>query len=143
MKLNKEKVKELWSQTYNTHGKPDWTHIFTYYDENIIFQDSIQKIEGKEKFIEMCNRLTKRCKELNMEIVNISQDDNIIIFDWVMTMMFRWYPSTPMYGATKLTLNPMGLIAEQRDYYDMWGDIYNNIPIFGKIYRLFLKWRFG
>ncbi|QEN05952.1 nuclear transport factor 2 family protein [Thiospirochaeta perfilievii] len=121
MKLNKELVLELWSKTYNTKGKPDWTHIFPYYDENIIFQDSIQRIEGKMDFIDMCNRLTKRCKELNMEIVDITQEGDIIIFDWIMTMMFKKYPSTPMYGATKLTLDSEGIIVEQRDYYDMWG----------------------
>jgi len=143
MKLNKELVLELWSKTYNTNGKPDWTHIFPYYDENIIFQDSIQRIEGKMDFIDMCNRLTKRCKELNMEIVDITQEGDIIIFDWIMTMMFKKYPSTPMYGATKLTLNSEGIIVEQRDYYDMWGDIFNNIPRFGKSYRKFLKKKFG
>ncbi|MBN2619004.1 MAG: nuclear transport factor 2 family protein [Spirochaetales bacterium] len=143
MQITKEVVLDLWSKTYNTEGKPDWEHIFPYYSPDIIFQDSIQKIEGKDEFVKMCNRLTARCKELKMEIVNISQNDNVIIFDWIMTMMFKKYPSTPMYGATKLVINETGLITHQRDYYDMWGDIFNNIPLLGKIYRKILKKRFG
>lgn len=143
MKLNKELVKELWSKTYNTNGKPDWQHIFPYYHNDIHFHDSIQIINGKENFIQMCNRLTKRCKELNMEIVDIAQEGNFIIFDWVMTMMFKKYPSTPLYGSTKLTLDDSGLIIKQRDYYDMWGDIFNNIPWWGNRYRKFLKKKFG
>ena len=141
--LNMETVKELWSQTYNTEGKPDWSHIFKYYHKDIVFQDTIQRIEGIEDFIAMCNRLTKRTKQLKMEIVSIAQNNNIIIFDWVMTMMFKRYPSTPIYGCTKLTLSDDGLILEQRDYYDLWGDIFNKIPRFGKMYRRFLIRKFG
>ena len=42
--LNIDTIKELWSQTYNTAGKPDWSHIFPYYHKEIIFQDSIMHI---------------------------------------------------------------------------------------------------
>jgi len=91
----------------------------------------------------VCNRLTGRCQSLNMEIVSIAQNENIIIMDWIMTMSFKKYPNTPMYGASKLTLNDEGMIIEQRDYYDMWGDIFNNIPWFGKRYRRFLVKKFG
>ena len=141
--LNIQTVKELWSQTYNTEGKPDWSHIFKYYHDDIIFQDSIQRIEGKKAFVDMCNRLTKRTKQLNMEIVSIAQNENVIIFDWIMTMMFKKYPSTPLYGSTKLVISEDGLITHQRDYYDLWGDIFNNIPRFGKMYRRFISKKFG
>lgn len=141
--LNATTVKELWSKTYNTEGKPDWSHIFKYYDQNIIFQDTIQRIEGKDDFVAMCNRLTTRTQQLQMEILNITQNENIIIFEWIMTMMFKKYPNTPLYGCTRLTLSEDGLIREQRDYYDLWGDIFNNIPRFGKMYRRFLVKKFG
>jgi limonene-1,2-epoxide hydrolase len=141
--LNIETIRDLWSKTYNTHGKPDWSHIFKYYHKDIVFQDTIQRIEGIENFIAMCNRLTKRTKELNMEIVSIVQNDNTIIFEWIMTMMFKKYPSTPLYGCTKLKISDDNYILEQRDYYDLWGDIFNNIPRFGKMYRRFLIKKFG
>jgi limonene-1,2-epoxide hydrolase len=141
--LNIDTIKELWTQTYNREGKPDWSHIFPYYHKDIVFQDTIQRIEGLENFIAMCNRLTKRTQQLKMEILAITQNENVIMFDWVMTMMFKKYPNTPMYGATKLVLSEDGLIKEQRDYYDLWGDIFNNIPRFGKMYRRFLIKKFG
>jgi limonene-1,2-epoxide hydrolase len=141
--LNIEIVKELWSKTYNTDGKPDWSHIFPYYHKDIVFQDTIQRIEGIEAFTEMCNRLTKRTHQLNMEIVSIVQNENIIMLDWIMTMMFQKYPSTPMYGSTKLTISEDGKILQQRDYYDLWGDIFNNIPHWNKMYRKFLIKKFG
>jgi limonene-1,2-epoxide hydrolase len=142
-KICPETVRELWSKTYNTEGKPDWSHIFGYYHDNIVFQDSIQRVEGKKEFIAMCERLTKRTRQLNMEIVSIAQQGDDILFDWIMTMMFKKYPSTPLYGATRLRINEEGLIIEQRDYYDLWGDIFNKIPRFGKMYRRFLIRKFG
>jgi limonene-1,2-epoxide hydrolase len=141
--LNLDTIKELWTKTYNREGKPDWSHIFPYYHKDIVFQDTIQRIEGIDNFIDMCNRLTKRTTQLKMEILAIAQNENVIMFDWVMTMMFKKYPNTPMYGATKLVLSEDGLIKEQRDYYDLWGDIFNNIPRFGKMYRRFLIRKFG
>ena len=141
--INGDTIKLLWSQTYNREGKPDWSHIFPYYHKDIVFQDTIQRIEGIDDFIAMCNRLTKRTTQLKMEILAITQNENVIMFDWVMTMMFKKYPNTPMYGATKLVLSEDGLIMEQRDYYDLWGDIFNNIPRFGKMYRRFLIKKFG
>jgi len=141
--LSVDTVLELWSRTYNTEGKPDWSHIFPYYHENIMFQDSIQKVTGIEDFKALCNRLTKRCKKLRMDIISIAGGTDIIIMDWKMTMSFRKSPDTPIFGCTKLTLNSEGKIIEQRDYYDLWGDIYNGIPGFGKLYRKFMAKFFG
>lgn len=141
--LDIDTIKELWSKTYNREGKPDWSHIFKYYHQDIVFQDTIQRIDGIDDFIAMCNRLTKRTKQLKMEILHIAQNDNVIMFDWIMTMMFKKYPSTPLYGSTRLVLGENGQIIEHRDYYDLWGDIFNNIPHFGRIYRKFLVKKFG
>ena len=141
--LTVDSVYRLWSKTYNTQGKPDWSHLFPYYDQNIIFQDPIQRIEGIEKFTAMCQRLAKRCQSLNMELLNVMQRDNIIMMEWIMTMSFKKYPETPLYGSTRLTLNDQGMIIEQRDYYDLWGDIFNNIPRFNRLYRKFMAKKFG
>ena len=141
--INIDTIRELWSRTYNREGKPDWSHIFPYYHPDIVFQDTIQRIEGIDNFIAMCNRLTKRTKQLKMEILATAQNDNVIMFDWIMTMMFKKYPNTPIYGTTKLVLSEDGLIREQRDYYDLWGDIFNNIPRFNKMYRRFVAKKFG
>ena len=142
-KLDVSTVRELWSKTYNAEGKPDWSHIFPYYHPQIIFQDSIQRIEGFEEFQAMCERLTKRCQTLQMEIRSIVQESNVIFMDWKMTMTFRRTPSTPIFGSTRLVLHEDGRIVEQRDYYDLWGDIFNGIPGFRRLYRSFMRRFFG
>lgn len=143
MTLNPDTVRELWSRAYNTRGKPDWSHLFPHYHHDIVFQDAIQRVEGRVDFEAMCHRLAKRCRELKMHIVDVSQTGSIIFLEWEMTLMFERYPSSTLYGCTKLTLDDDGLIVRQRDYYDLWGDIFDNIPRFAKLYRRFMRRRFG
>ena len=141
--LTPELVLEHWSRTYNTKGKPDWSHIFPYYSGDIIFQDPIQRIEGKENFIAMCNRLAKRCEQLEMVISAIAAKPPFIFMEWKMTMIFRKAPSTPLFGCSKLTLNDDGIIIKQRDYYDLWGDIFDNVPLMKRAYPRFMRRIFG
>ena len=141
--LTADLIRELWSKTYNKEGKPDWSHIFPYYHDQIVFQDSIQRIDGIDDFKAMCNRLTKRCEQLNMEIHEVIMEGNVVFMQWTMVMRFKKYPSTPMYGCSKLTLGEDHRIIHQRDYFDMWGDIFNGIPHFKQAYRKFLRNKFG
>ena len=141
--LTTDMIRDLWSKTYNKYGKPDWSHIFPYYHDDIVFQDSIQKIEGKNEFIKLCNRLTDRCEKLTMDLYTIAEAENAFLFDWKMEMMFKKWPSNPIYGSTKITMADDNRIIHQRDYYDIWGDIINGIPYLVKPYRGFVKRYFG
>lgn len=138
-----EQVRELWSRTYDTQGKPDWTHIFPYYADEIVFQDSIQEVHGIEAFKAVCQRLTDRCEQLDMEITSLVMGKGVIFMQWEMTMTFRHTPSSTVYGCTKLTLDEAGRIVHQRDYYDLWGDIFDNIPGMNRVYRRFMHRLFG
>ena len=141
--LDVETIKELWSKTYNTEGKPDWSHILPYYDESIYFRDTVQEIHGFEDFKAMTERLTKRSKELKMNVLRVLMHEQTVFIEWEMTISFKRNPSSVMYGASRLTLNDDNKIIEQRDYYDLWGDIFDNIPRFGKAYRRFMRRKFG
>lgn len=78
-----------------------------------------------------------------MNIVNAVQNDNVIFIEWEMAIHFRKTKTSVVYGASKLILNNEGKIAYQRDYYDLWGDIFDNIPVFNKLYRKFMRRVFG
>jgi hypothetical protein len=140
---SKEILKDLWTNIYNTEGKPDWSHILPYYDDDIYFRDTVQEIHGKKEFAAMTERLIKRSGSLKMEIINMAQNDNVFFLEWIMTLTFKIYPNSSIYGSSRVTLNGAGKIIEQRDYYDLWGDIFDNIPGFGRVYRKFLHMKFG
>lgn len=141
--MSAEEVRQLWSKTYNRDGKPDWSHIFPYYREDVVFKDSIQEIHGLENFKALCKRLTDRSRQLRMHLPSIIKTTDCIFMEWEMTMMFKRYPSSTIYGATRLALDEEGRILSQRDYFDLWGDIFDNIPWFGRLYRRFMHRKFG
>jgi hypothetical protein len=141
--LDIETIKALWTRTFNTEGNPDWSHILPYYDDHIVFRDSIQVIEGIDEFKAMTERLARRSKDLRMQIVNVVKQDNIVFMEWEMTIKYKKNPSAVLYGTSRLTISEEGKIAEQRDYFDLWGDIFDNVPIFGKSYRKFMRFMFG
>jgi ketosteroid isomerase-like protein len=138
-----EQIKELWSKTYNTAGKIDWSHILPYYADDIHFRDSIQSLNGIEDFTAMTERLANRSNELKMEIKNAVKEGDLMFVEWEMTISYKKRPSSILYGTSKLILNEEGKIKMQRDYYDLWGDIFDNIPRFNKIYRKFMHRKFG
>jgi len=138
-----EQFTDLWTKIYNTEGKPDWSHILPYYHKEIYFRDSIQQIRGIKEFTAMTQRLTQRSKDLEFLIHNKTMKGNIIFIEWEMILKFKKYPRSSIYGASRITLNEEGKIIEQRDYFDLWGDIFDNIPKFGKQYRKFMKKKFG
>ena len=140
---SKEQFVELWTKIYSTEGKSDWSHILPYYDDKIHFRDSIQEIRGIKEFKAMTVRLGERSKDLRMKIVNILFDGNIIFFEWEMGLSFKKTPDSKIFGASRLILNDNGKIIDQRDYYDLWGDILDNIPGLGKGYRKFMMKVFG
>ena len=63
-RLTTEKILELWSKTYNSEGKPDWSHIFPYYHPDIVFQDTIQRLEGIDSFKSLFQELGEAIKKL-------------------------------------------------------------------------------
>lgn len=133
----------LWTITYNSGNKPDWSHLLPYYDDNIHFTDTVQEIHGIKEFSAMVNRLTKRSGQLSMKIVNAIQEDSLVFIEWEMTILFKKTRTSVIHGASRLLLNEKAKIIEQRDYYDLWGDIFDNIPGFNKAYRKFMRKVFG
>lgn len=133
---------ELWTSIYKSSGTVDWSHILPYYHNDIYFKDSIQEIRGKEEFSAMTKRLTDRSKNLSFIIHSAVMDSNKIFMEWEMIITYKKYPSSSIYGASRLSLVE-GKITEQRDYYDLWGDIFDNIPFMVKPYRKFMKKKFG
>ncbi|MDD3941909.1 MAG: nuclear transport factor 2 family protein [Sphaerochaetaceae bacterium] len=141
--LTSERIRTLWSMTYNTHGKPDWSHLYPHYHDDIRFQDAIQQVSGKPQFRAMCDRLAKRCTQLDMELHTVLREGSHAILEWTMTMRFRRFPSSPIHGCSVLMIDDDELITSQRDYYDLWGDIQDKVPLWNRFYRLCMRKFFG
>ena len=138
--LRLEDVREVFSKTTGEGGELDMSHVYRYYHPDVHFQDSVQEVRGRRDFITMMERLVSRCSRgFAMEVHNAAQDGNIIFMHWTMHMRFMGTPAMKLNGTSILTLDPDGLIIDQRDHYDLWGDTFDAIPGFNKLYRFFMK----
>jgi hypothetical protein len=63
--------------------------------------------------------------------------------EWEMLINFKNTKTSSVYGTSRIILNEEGKIVDQRDYYDLWGDILDNIPGLNKLYRSFMRKVFG
>jgi hypothetical protein len=132
----------LWQDVYASAGRPGWDHILPYYDKDIHFRDSVQELHGIEEFSEMTRRLARRSKNIDFLVHNSLMQGDLIFIEWEMRISYKSYPTSSVFGASSLLLRD-GKILEQRDYYDLWGDILDNIPFLRKGYRRFMRKRFG
>ncbi len=111
-----EQITELWSKTYNTEGRPDWSHILPYYTDDIVFRDSIQEIHGIDEFRRMTERLAGRSQELHMKVVRAVMRDDTVFIEWEMTISYKKNPRSVLYGSSRLSLDEEGRIKGRRDY---------------------------
>lgn len=132
----------LWQNIYTESGKPCWDHMLPFYDKDIFFKDSVQEIRGIEAFTAMTRRLAKRSKNLEFLIHNSVMESPLIFVEWEMIISYKKYPKSSVYGCSRILLKD-GKVKEQRDYYDLWGDIFDNIGFLARGYRKFMKKRFG
>jgi ketosteroid isomerase-like protein len=137
-----EHLTSLWRDIYSETGKVDWGRMLPFYSDDIVFRDSIQEIRGKAKFVEMTQRLARRSRNLTFLVHNGIMEGDLAFVEWEMVISYKNYPTSSVYGASRLLLRD-GKVVQQRDYYDLWGDIFDNIPFLSKVYRRFMKGRFG
>ncbi len=140
---SKEQLRDLWVDLYGSDGRPDWSRLLPYYHPQIRFRDTVQGIRGIGKFTAMTERLSRRSGHLKMTVHHVAQTDNVFFLEWTLTLRFNNLPESAICGTSRVVLEPGGKIAEQRDYYDLWGDIFDHIPGWGRLYRLILFRLFG
>ena len=132
----------LWRGIYSSTQGPCWDHFLPYYDDNIYFKDSVQEIRGIADFRAMTQRLAKRSRNLEVVIHSSSMQNDLIFIEWELIISYKKYPKSSIFGVSRTILKD-GKIIDQRDYYDLWGDILDNIKFVAKGYRRFMRKRFG
>lgn len=137
-----EHLKSLWQDIYSESGRVDWSGMLPYYADDIRFRDSVQALRGKRRFAAMTRRLAGRSKRLRFIIRNAAMEEGLAFVEWEMVISYKRFPSSSIHGASRLLLRD-GKIAEQRDYYDLWGDIFDAVPFLSAAYRLFMRRSFG
>jgi len=137
---------EMARQMFSFRGKNrsgegvDMSIVREHYHPDVRFQDAIQVIHGKDAVIEMMLRFPKRVAELSCTVHEAAQKGDVIFVEWSMDMRARKsLPVMTNHGVSKLRLDEDGLVVEQRDYFDLWGDMIDAFPRVSKAYRAIVR----
>lgn len=123
---------------YNAANKDNMRELVgQFYDENVVFQDPVGKIQGRENLTDYYLHLYKNIKSIRFEIKKkIQQGDELVAF-WKMFMKFpglNYGNEVTVEGVSQFKFKD-GKAIYHRDYFDLGEMVYEQIPVFGKIIK--------
>lgn len=104
------------------------------YDDGVVFQDPLQRLEGRDAFMEMNRRIARRARRMAFELEDAVAVDDRIFLTWRMVYAPKVGPTMRFDGATHLRLSD-GRVVHHRDYWDLIGDVTAAIPGVGRAWR--------
>lgn len=132
-----ERIRELLSNL-RPGDKASVEKLRAVYDDDVSFEDPIQKVRGIEAFIALNHRLLDRAKELVFTVESASGTDEEIFLTWSMRCVPKLGPNIQVDGATHLRAKN-GLVVHHRDYWDLGEMFASAIPGGHTALRFLLK----
>ncbi len=135
--ISREDLKSLFTKPYgqNAPSKQKWAE---FYNANVTFIDPTQETQGLDSYIQIQEKLVKRCDDVFLETHAILMNKDYAFIEWTMGLKIMGkefiYP-----GTTRLIFSDNGLIKEHRDYFDFCGPTFGPVPILGP----FIKWLYS
>jgi len=111
-------------KTYNDKANLIGPYL-PYYDEKSFLEILFRK-SGVWKNLKEWSRVSRRSGESSMKILRAVQEENIILFEWEMTLIIR-IPAPPSCMAQAGSHWWEFKIIEHR-IISIWGDIFDNVP---------------
>jgi steroid Delta-isomerase len=119
--------------SFERDGESALSRLAELYDAGLVFSDPLQTLAGRDAFIAMNRRIIRRARSLSFEVKEATGDEDKIFLTWVMTYRPRRGPTIFFEGATFARVRG-GLIAEQRDYWDLLSSVARSVPGLRRVY---------
>ena len=135
--ISVEELRELFTKDYGEVAptKQKWAE---FYNKQVIFIDPTQETVGLDSYIEVQEKLVKRCDDVYLKTHAISINGKCGFVEW--TMGLKIMGKEFIYdGTTRLIFAENGLIQEHRDYFDFIGPTFGPVPVLGS----FIRWLYA
>jgi SnoaL-like protein len=113
--------------SFGLDGESGLSRLAELYDPEIVFCDPLQTLTGREAFIAMNRRIIRRARSLSFDVKEAMGDADRLFLTWAMNYRPHRGPTILFEGATFARLRD-GLIAEQRDYWDLLSSVAHSLP---------------
>lgn len=110
-------IVEILTQDYQRFPQEQ---TYSLYDENVYFQDPLNKFRGITRYQEMIAFMQKWFQDIQMDLHSIERLGSDIHTTWTLnwTTPLPWQPRIAISGRSELELNDQGLIVAHLDYWD-------------------------
>ena len=137
-----ERLKDL----FERFGRDDQAAVLregaALYAAAMVFQDPIQRLEGLDAYVAMCQRLLDRSRTVRFDVGSLLESERDVFLTWRMDMQPRLGPRVISDGVSHCRLGPDGLVVLHRDYWDLVGDVLGQVPLVGRGWRALVKGMF-
>ena len=135
--ISEKDLQNLFNKPYGIDppSREKWSE---FYNENVVFIDPTQQTKGLESYIEVQEKLIRRCDDIFLKSHQVILNSDFGFVEW--TMGLKIMGKEFVYqGVTKLIFGKNGLIKEHRDYFDFCGPTFGPVPILGP----FIRWLYS
>lgn len=110
------------------------TLVEDFYAQDAVFQDPIQRVEGRPAINAMFRSFTRIFKGVETSVLDVIEDNARCVIHWEMTFIYkRWPAAATVKGVTWLDLNEQGQCVKHTDYWDLWQFFKGSLPF---VYKL-------
>lgn len=104
-----------------------------FYADDAVFQDPMQRVEGKAAIKGMFRSFAKLFKAVDSKVLDVIEDSERCVIHWQMTFAYkRWPAAATVKGVTWLTLDKEGKCSSHTDYWDLWQFFKGSLPFRSK-----------
>lgn len=116
-------------------GEDALSRLEALYDPGMHFADPIQRLEGREAFMEMNRKLVTGAKRLSFEVYDVVEGPGSLFAAWRFVLEPRGLAPTLEFEGTTWCRLVAGKIVDHRDYWDFAGAMADALPVVGGLYR--------
>ncbi|MCA9664503.1 MAG: nuclear transport factor 2 family protein [Myxococcales bacterium] len=108
------------------------------YHPDVVFQDPMQRIVGREAFLEMNRRALHAASEYRIDFDDVLESPTLLFASWRMVYKPKRGPRLTIVGASRLVLRD-GLVCDHRDYWDLLSSFASSTPVLARAHGWLMK----
>lgn len=109
-------------------------HVHQYYARDAFFKDPLIELYTTDEIEKYYQRVLNRISDIHFTFENVLEQGNQAFVTWVMRARFMGREFS-VEGSSHFKFNTSGLCEYHRDYFDVSGEIYEQFPVMGFLFR--------
>ncbi len=119
----------------------DIDRLGEFYAQDALFKDPFNEVQGLASVQGVFRHMYRSLHEPRFVVRDIIVQGDQCFLSWDFVFRFKRFSAAlqTVRGGSQLQLDPIGLITQQRDYWDAAEELYEKLPLIGSLMRWLKK----